>query len=542
MRTARVVLLAVGLLVSALAPEAAAAACPDGLPAKTACTTIRVPLDRSRAVPGEVPLFVARVPATGRRRGTLALLAGGPGDGPSWYFTARRHLADFRAARRTHDLLIVDGRGTGRSRPLDCPGAAACAAALGPARGRYTSADVAADLDVVRARLGLRRLSLYGISYGTFEAQTYARAYPSRVARLVLDSTVDPLIDADPWRLAKTRAVPSALRAVCRRRACRAFTRDPWADFVKLVDGLERRTLPGRRFDERGRPQPLDLSAVDVALALSAADINSDLRAELPGAIDAALRGDAAPLARLAEVAAEPAPASPGQHSDGRFVATACQEQGVPWGRSTPPAERTEEAGRRLALLPDDAFRPFSKEYGGLVYSSLFFECEAWPLTAGTAPARGPLPRVPALLLHGDTDVRTPLSGARRVARSVPGARLVVIRGAGHNVLREGGSRCPQRLVGDFLAGRRLPRCSRASSFRALPPPPLRAGPGAARLTIADARRQALMRIDQVRGLVRRVRFGGLRGGWAEAGPRRIRLHAYEFVPGVPVTRTVARR
>jgi pimeloyl-ACP methyl ester carboxylesterase len=471
------------------------------------------------------------------------LLAGGPGDGGSWYFTARRHLADYSAARRTHDLLVVDGRGTGRSRPLGCTGAAACGQALGAARGFYTTADVAADLDAVRAKLGLRRWSLYGISYGTYEAQAYARAYPSRVARLLLDSTVDPVITADPFHLGRVRAVRPALRATCGRRACRGFTRDPWADYVTLVDRLERSSLEGIRVDPRGRPATARLGLAEVSVALAAADINADLRAELPGAVRAALRGDVAPLLRLAEVASLPLPARPDVHSPGRFLATACQEQGLPWSPSTPPEERVAEAGRLVELLPEDAFVPLPRSFG-LVDATLMLDCADWPPTSGTAPVGGELPRVPALLLHGDADVRTPLSGARRVARSLPGARLVVFRGAAHNVLRESGSSCPERLIGQFLADRRLQPCRRTASFRVVPPPPRQAGRAAAvRLTVADALRQARMRRDQVRGLRARVRFGGLRGGWADATPRGIRLRAYEYIRGVAVTgRFAARR
>ena len=543
----RTLLLAVTALWSALLLPGAARAdafgpCPKAFPAAARCTSTPVPLDRSGATAGELALFVARVPATGRRRGTLVLLAGGPGDGASWYFTARRHLDDFGAARRTHDLLIVDTRGAGRSRALACTDPAECAAALGPARGHYTSADVAADLEAIRAQLGLRRWSLYGISYGTYEAQAYARAYPRRVARLVLDSAVDTIITADPWRLAKTRALKPALRAACPRRRCRAFTSDPWDDFVRLVDRLEVGPLDGRRVDAKGRAQAATLSPTGVDLAAGEADVNEDLRAELSGAVVAALRGDAAPMLRLAEVAALPTPASPRQHSRGRFLVTACQEQGVPWSPGTPPADRLDEAGRRLAELPANAFAPFSQTVG--LVNSLVFDCEAWPPTAGTPPVGGSLPDVPALLLHGDTDVRTPLEGARRIARSLPRGRLVVIRGAGHNILREAGSPCPERYLGAFLAGRRLPACRDPSSFRSVPPPPARPGRSlrrAAVLTVGDSLRQAAMRRDHLRGLVAAVRFGGLRGGSVSAGRRRLVLRNVQYVSGVRVSGTVDR-
>jgi pimeloyl-ACP methyl ester carboxylesterase len=55
-----------------------------------------------------------------------------------------------------------------------------------------------------------------------------------------------------------------------------------------------------------------------------------------------------------------------------------------------------------------------------------------------TALARGdtrdllPTIRVPALLIWGDADARSPMSVAHQLHAALPGARLAVIPGAGH--------------------------------------------------------------------------------------------------------------
>jgi pimeloyl-ACP methyl ester carboxylesterase len=54
------------------------------------------------------------------------------------------------------------------------------------------TADMAADMDLVRAALGVPKVLLYGQSYGTYLSSVYATRYPHRVARMVLDSNVDP--------------------------------------------------------------------------------------------------------------------------------------------------------------------------------------------------------------------------------------------------------------------------------------------------------------------------------------------------------------
>jgi len=45
------------------------------------CGTVEVPLDRTGAVPGTIPLHVEVLPASGVSRGTMFLIAGGPGQG-----------------------------------------------------------------------------------------------------------------------------------------------------------------------------------------------------------------------------------------------------------------------------------------------------------------------------------------------------------------------------------------------------------------------------------------------------------------------------
>jgi hypothetical protein len=47
-------------------------------------------------------------------------------------------------------------------------------------------------MDVVRAALGESKISYYGASYGTYLGAVYAQMFPDRVARMVLDSAVDP--------------------------------------------------------------------------------------------------------------------------------------------------------------------------------------------------------------------------------------------------------------------------------------------------------------------------------------------------------------
>jgi len=56
-----------------------------------------------------------------------------------------------------------------------------------------STANVARDMDLLRQAVGDERLAYVGYSYGTYLGATYARLFPGRVGRFVLDGTIDPV-------------------------------------------------------------------------------------------------------------------------------------------------------------------------------------------------------------------------------------------------------------------------------------------------------------------------------------------------------------
>ena len=147
-----------------------------------------------------------------------------------------RESRSFRGSRAGWDrrcgyrLVMLDQRGTG-ARALNCPalqrqmGASnltvptpaavrSCAAAIGPHRRYFTTADTVADIEALRSALGVSRLTLDGVSYGSYVAEQFALTHPAQVSRLVLDSVV-PSWNVDPFQLAGMRRTATVLRAVC---------------------------------------------------------------------------------------------------------------------------------------------------------------------------------------------------------------------------------------------------------------------------------------------------------------------------------------
>jgi pimeloyl-ACP methyl ester carboxylesterase len=533
------------------------------------CARLSVPLDRSGAVPGRVSLLVKRFHARGRAGATLPplfLLAGGPGQSATEAFNGDA-LSLLYPAYLRRSLIVFDQRGTGRSGLLRCPrleranllragpAAAACARSLGARRALYTSRDSADDIEAIRRELGAERIALYGASYGTKLALGYAKRYPERVERLVLDSVVEA-DGPDPLYLDSVEASRRALRSLCGRRC--TWTADPVADLAALVGRIASAgPLRGRVVDLRGRPRRSRLTRSDVFSILIAGDFDPSLRGAFPGAVRAALDGDATPLLRLRRrafaVDAEPPP--PEILSSGVYAATTCEEVTMPWARTAPPdpAERHRQAEARVSEIPDSAFAPFDR--ATVLASDVLNLCESWP-NAPVAPdiGPGPLPDVPVLMLEGEDDLRTPVENAGRTAALFPRSRVLAVPATGHSVLGSDFSGCAHRAFARFMDRRPVgPRCRREGRlFPPAPPPPRRladvprlAGTSGIRgktlatvkLTLRDVLEDAITQVIVDLSDPDIARGGGLRAGrYRLDSENTLVLDGVAFVPGVTLS------
>jgi pimeloyl-ACP methyl ester carboxylesterase len=528
------------------------------------CARLSVPLDRSGAVPGRVPLLVKRIRAQQRpRRGALFLLAGGPGQSATATFLGDA-LGPLAPAVRHRDLIVFDQRGTGRSGLLRCRAieranlldagraAGACAHRLGARRAFYTSRDSADDIEAIRRELGVSRISLFGTSYGTKVAMAYALRYPANVERLALDSVVEPGGPSALY-LDTLEAVSRVVRSLC-RSGCRAFTRDGVADVASLVGRMAAGPLRGRLVDHRGRSRSEAMGRSDLFSVLLAGDFDPELRSAVPGAVRAALDGDPAPLLRLRRraFALEGLPPSPRFLSTALYAATTCEETPLPWPRTTPPdpVERRRQAAAAAATLPDPAFFPFDR--ATVVDNDIIELCGRWPAAAvDPAVGAGPLPDVPVLLLAGEDDLRTPVESARRVAAQFPRPTLVVAPATGHSVLGADTSGCATRAFVRFFRGSPVPTAcpSGRRQPRVVPPPPRalrqvsplptvtgRRGRtlAALALTLVDVAEDSVTQVGLDEHSADLARGGGLRAGrYRIDGRGTLTLRGVSFVPGV---------
>jgi pimeloyl-ACP methyl ester carboxylesterase len=545
------------------------------------CGTVTVPLDRSGRVPGNLDLYVEQVeaqdlpavsdePAEGHQagagtgeRGAIFALAGGPGQ-PATQFTSDFVFA-FGDEASNRDVVTFDQRGTGRSGLLRCPevervvllsrypeSGQRCAERLGDRRGLYTTSDSVDDMEAVRQAIGVDKIAIYGASYGTKVALAYAARYPEHVERLVLDSVVTPE-GPDPLYRDTFAATPRVMRASC-APGC-PWTGDAGADLAAFVGQLGAGPARGFVVDRNGRRRAQSIGATRLLFLMLGGDFTPQIRSALPAAVYNAKRGDPAPLLRLASLSEAGAePASPRDFSAAIFTATICEEVSFPWQRGAPFDDRGRQAAETVARLGDSAFTPFGPT--AALETDLLQLCSRWNEASNGPPSVSPpLPDVPALILEGEADLRTPLEGAQRVAAQLPQATLLTIPATGHSALGSDSSSCTLNAVTRFLE-RKPVRSSCGRPPRAPkpdPPAPLllnevdpmpRAPRSIARtlqavdLTLSDVEEQvgtqALISFNSNEASP--VRGGGLRGGRFRAGTRALSIDRYLFVPGIRVS------
>jgi pimeloyl-ACP methyl ester carboxylesterase len=197
-----------------------------GIPPGAECGMLSVPVDYSKPDGDVAQIAMIRFKATGKKIGSLVVNPGGPGESG---VEAAASLAPTlpRSVRDGFDLVGFDPRGVANSMPAAWCNSDAdndrmradptveytqagvdhlekenkefvqrCADKMGMKfLANLGTANVAKDLDAIRAGLGDEKLTYLGYSYGTRIGALYAEAYPDKVRAMILDGAVDPNAD-----------------------------------------------------------------------------------------------------------------------------------------------------------------------------------------------------------------------------------------------------------------------------------------------------------------------------------------------------------
>ncbi len=457
--------------------------CPDD--SAFTCVTLTVPLDHSHSDPADtrtLDVVFAVLPATGERKGLFVTVTGGPGTAGTAY--ADSYTAAFDPAiPEVFDIVFFDQRGMGFSGGLDCSEAAAIFYQA-DSRGLTTAQEAAAraasqtfaadcvtevsdpallpflgtdqaveDLELFRQTMQDETFWLYGESYGTQYAQTYARAHGDHLAGLILDGTVDLTLTGYQYYEQQAQAFGDALTATLAEcganPACRTdLGRRPVLVYDRLARALARGPLTFRfplpNAPAERRPFTLaDLEAVAASQMYSQGD-----RMMFTRALAAyGSRNDLVPLARLLyvdlgldpltlEVIPDPT------WSEAIYYGVECQDYAYPGGT---PAQRAENYLR--AGDPVEAALP---RLGSLFYGDL--PCAYWPnpTTTLTRPAALVASGLPTLVLGATADPATPVGNGIAVYNALDDAYLVTQQGGPH-VIYGRGVDCIDDLVTNFL-------------------------------------------------------------------------------------------
>lgn len=432
-------MLALTLLLHSSGPTLRDAAPCPGVTGYT-CSTLDVPLDRTGRHKGTLHLRVGAADNVNAPHGVLLVLSGGPGQ-PGLPILDRFVDKALAAEKQTYRIVVFDQRGTGAG-ALDCeamqqqmgasdlypPTAAAvraCAAKIGSRRRFYGTDDVVADIDALRQALGVDKIALDGISYGTYVGERYALAHPDHVSKLVLDSVV-PHVGLTDLGVVEFRGTARVLRSICGQRCVDdlAAVVKRYHDGVDILDALTTDSIV----------DPTYRTYFDVPQALRAA------RNGAPGLLESFITsmhaGDTAPADAL---------------DQGLHASALCADWRYPWGASSAPLRGREAAlAKAVAKLPASVLYPFDRRTAS--GNGFIRQCLPWSPTAPTPLDRGKI-TVPALLLNGNHDLSTPLEWAKQELARTTHGKLVVVPGAGHSTQSRSVSDVSRKAVAAFLNG-----------------------------------------------------------------------------------------
>lgn len=413
------------------------------------CGEIWVPFERRKQSLGKTRIGFAVVPHSQRDRPSrraIFAVEGGPGYASTW--TVRSYVKLFGSLLDRRDLVLVDMRGTGRSRPLDCPdlqyGRApdwialpACAEKLGPRFSSYRTAAAADDIDDVRRALGFGRITLYGDSYGTFLAQSYAFRHPDTLNAVVLDSAY-PVRGESAWYPSLISTGVRSLKIACQRSPnCDGNARNR---LRKLVVWLRAR--------HRGVGALVDALAV-------AGEVPPGSYLQIDRAGVALREGDATPWKELI-AEAKLGYGHPRHYSHADEEVVSCNDYPLLWPKDASEAERRAELERKVRTYQyGKALAPFKPREVALSSTTLYQYCLPAPRPSALyEPPVQPgqhATKAPVLVVSGELDnVTTPYEG-RLVADEFPNSRRYVAGGAVHVADLYDGSSPPAVRTRRFL-------------------------------------------------------------------------------------------
>lgn len=439
------------------------------------CTTVTAPLDWSDAAAGTIDLAVIRRAATdGNAIGSLLTNPGGPGASGYDLIADSASFAVGTALSDAYDVIGFDPRGVGRSTavacldgtamdaylydiPADQRGSdgwraeltdrndefvAACEANSDGILQYITTDNSARDMDLLRAVLGDEQLNYLGYSYGTFLGATYAKLFPDRVGRLVLDGAIDPSVSGLDVGTTQAVGFESALRAYMADclagRDCPFIgtVDDAMADLSTLLASVDANPL--RASDGRM------LGADSLMTGIIAALYSQGSWSYLTQALSGALSGDPEMAFMLADFYnGRTGPGAYEDNSTEAFRAYNCMDYPVDTSQADKDASDALIAAEAPTIAP---------------YWDGVDVCESWPF-----PPTGVREKItaegaaPIVVVGTTNDPATPYSWSVSLADQLSSGVLITREGEGHTGYNKDNT-CVDQAVEAYLVDGTVPQ------------------------------------------------------------------------------------
>jgi len=432
------------------------------------CASLEVPENHAAPSGRKISLAIALIPSKSQTADDpLVFIAGGPGQSILQSYSGMH--AALKDARRSRNVLLLDARGTGGSNQLQCEEfldeqnaaddenlerlrelVTTCRDRLSRKADLrfYGTAEHIRDLELVRSRIGVDKLNLIGVSYGTRVAQQYAMHYPKHTRTVTLDSVApNTLVLGQEHARNLDTAVQLQFKRCVAEPACKRQIGDP----AELLKEVRARLQAGGLAPVRYRDQT-----------------SGEWREEVPGF------GHLAGLLRMYAYRPESASMLPlilHDAAQGRYEPLLSQSRSL-----TGDLTNALAIGMSLSVSCSEDFeiKPDPQDENTILgnrFSEYMIEqCKLWPKGKRDADFRKPLSGdVPVLAISGEFDPVTPPRYGDEVVKTLPKGRHLVLPGQGHSVLTTG---CMPKLFAQFVEKADAKTLDAACLKRLKPTPP----------------------------------------------------------------------
>lgn len=436
------------------------------------CATLAVPIDPSTPDGPTLDLALARKKSTGsadERIGSLVMNPGGPG-GSGLEFLANASMAFPSSLTDRFDLVSFDPRGVGESDPVRCldddqkdeqlegdlsPDDDAerahseaqqaelrkgCETRNPDLVTHMSTADVAADMDRIRAAVGDEKLNYLGYSYGTAIGATYAAKFPGNIRAMVLDGSVSPSASvADQAMVQATgfeRTLGNFVTTCDADKSC-ALAPDTAAAIESTRRSLEEKPVEVKT---GAGTRTLTSDLFDYGLATALYDTST--WGPTAKAIKNIRSGGAKTILALVD-------RQTGRQADGGYDNSSDAQTMVNC------ADQNDHLTEEQARVEEEKIRAAAPTFGGLLGAGLT-GCNDWPAPAEPTPAPSAVGAPPILVIGTVGDPATPYEWAQEMSAALTGSVLLTYEGDGHTAFLRGGP-CIEDAVVDYLVDLTLP-------------------------------------------------------------------------------------